>query len=41
MGRVVVCSEQDNNDNDDNISFSSVNFLTTLIMRTVMLWLIL
>ena len=29
VGRVVVCSGQDNNDNDDNISLLSVNFLTS------------
>ena len=29
VGRVVVCSGQDNSDNDDNISLPSVHFLTT------------
>ena len=28
VGRVVLCSGQDNNDNDDNVSLPSVNFLT-------------
>ena len=29
MGRVVVCSGQDNSDNNDNASLPSVHFLTT------------
>ena len=29
VGNVVVCSEQDNNNNDVNVLLPSVNFLTT------------
>ena len=29
VGRVVMCSGQDNSDNDDNVSLPSVHFLTT------------
>ena len=29
VGRVVMCSGQDNNDSDDNVSLPSVRFLTT------------